>query len=35
MVYLEIKNDIIQFLPSAIKRLNYLNLFQKHNPEKY
>ena len=34
MVYLETKNDIIQFSPSAIKRLNYLNLFQKRYQEK-
>jgi len=28
MVYLEIKNDIIQFSPNSIKNLNYLYLLR-------
>jgi len=35
LMYLEIKNDIIQFLPNAIKDLNYLHLLQKRYQEKY
>ena len=35
MVYLETKNDIIQFSPNAMMSLNYLNLFQKRYQEKY
>jgi hypothetical protein len=35
VVYLETKNDIIQFSPNAIKNSNYLHLFQKRYQEKY
>jgi len=35
LVYLETKNDIIQFSPDAIKNPNYLHLFQKRYQEKY
>jgi len=35
VVYLETKNDIIQFSPNATKNPNYLRLFQKRYQEKY
>jgi hypothetical protein len=35
IVYLETKNDIIQFSPNSIKNLNYLYLFKKRDQEKY
>jgi len=35
VVYLETKNDIIQFSPNATKYPNYLHLFQKRYQEKY
>jgi hypothetical protein len=35
MVYLETKNDIIQFSPNPIKSQSYLHLFQKRYQEKY
>jgi len=33
MVYLETKNDIIQFSPNAIKSTNHWDLFQKRYQE--
>jgi hypothetical protein len=35
IVYLETKNDIVQFSPNSIKNLNYWYLFQKRYQEKY
>jgi len=35
VVYLEAKNDIIQFSPNATKNLNYLHLFQKRYQKNY
>ncbi len=35
MVYLETKNDIIQFSPRDINLIDYLDLFQKRYQEKW
>jgi len=35
VVYLEAKNDIIQFSPNATKYPNYLHLLQKRYQEKH